>query len=323
MELIRYNETFTETLHPQSVDEALGAFTEDAVNWLNLGIDDRQRIEQIGDGCALHHLLVDDIVNTKHLPKFEDFESYCFLSLKMLSLNKETMEVQEEQLSLIFSKHFVLTFQEVQENDVFDAVRTRIFKNLGRIRRMGCDYLTYRLLDAVVSEYMLILEAFRERMEAVEEDIVRNPNYDVMSEVTFLKKQIGVIRRSTLPLKEELARLKGEPVAFVQKATRTYLRDVYDNLTYLTSSFESFRDMLKDLMELQLAAVNHSTNKIMKALTIVSSIFIPLTFIVGIYGMNFDFMPELKSPFGYPVVMGFMLALSLGMWQYMKRKNWM
>ncbi len=322
MVLIRYNENTCETLQPSSAEEALAAFSDGSVNWLNLDNRNHELLQAIGEGCSLHHMLIGDILDAKHLPKFEDFDHYCFLSLKMLTLDPQTNNLVEEQLSIVLSNRFVITVQEDQQRDVFDPVRERIVHHLGRIRKMGGDYLVYRLLDAVVSEYMTILEYFRDRIELLEERVVKHPEADVFGQVVRLKKQVGIVRKYTLPLKEELMYLKSGEIAFVQRSTRTYLRDVFDNLVYLSTSFESFRDMLRDLMELQIAAVNHSTNGIMKTLTVISSVFIPLTFIVGIYGMNFENMPELQMRWGYPVVMGTILAIAIGMWVYMRHRKW-
>ncbi len=322
MVLIRYNEAICETLELGSAGEVLSAFTDDAVNWLNLDVSDHEMVRAIGDGCGLHHMLVEDIVADRHLPKLEEFDLCCSLSLKMLSLDPTTSNITEEQLTIVLSHNRVITFQEEQTQDVFDPVRDRILNNIGRIRKMGSDYLLYRLLDAVVSEYMKILEHLREQVEVLEEKAVRHPNTPVIEQVTQLKKKISPVRKYLRPLKDEMLVLKSGNIEFVRDSTRTYLTDVYDNLVYLCTSVDAFQDLLRDLMELQMAAVNHSTNEVMKTLTIMSSVFIPLTFIVGIYGMNFDHMPELHWRWGYPLALGSMIAIALGLWSYMRRRKW-
>ena len=323
LDLIRYNENSCEHIQPATSDEALVAFSQASVNWLNLGTQNRELVELLGKACHLHHMLVADILDARHLPKFEDFDSHCSLSLKMLSLDEKSFELEEEHLTIVLSQQYVLTFQEDPHQDVFDSVRNRLFENLGRIRRSGSDYLTYRLLDAVVVEYMHILEKFRQRIEDLGEKVLEQPQLDMVGEVVRLKKQVGILRKYTLPLKEEVMYLKGENIPFVQNSTRTYLRDVFDNLVFLATSFDTLHDMLRDILELQSSAINHSTNQIMKTLTILSSVFIPLTFVVGVYGMNFSHMPELQHPYGYPVVMGVMLLLALSMWMYMRHRKWL
>lgn len=322
MRLIKYNEhEYSDTTY-HDVHDVINAISLDKVNWIDMGVSCHEAVSKIGECLNLHHLLIDDIINESHLPRFENFEAHYFLSVKMLYLVDEDHKLQEEHLSIILGKNVLVTFQEDLNNDVFDPVRDRIFKNLGRIRKNGADYLFYRLLDAVTNTYNEILEEYRDKIEIIEMEVIKNPECSILEDITHLKSNLSLMRKYILPFRDELNKLRSDHSELVQKSTFTYLRDVTDNLSYLLANFETFRDMLKDLIDLQMATLSRSMNDIMKTLTVISTIFIPLTFIVGVYGMNFEFMPETHWAYGYYMALGGMFALGIAMYLYMKYRKW-
>jgi magnesium transporter len=252
----------------------------------------------------------------------EDFGDYIFVVLKMLRHDMETEEVKTEQVSLILGPRFVISFQEA-EGDVFDPIRDRIRKAKGRIRRMGADYLAYALIDAVVDNYFLILERFAERIEAMEAELVSNPAPETLQKIHTLKRELIFLRRSVWPLREAISGLQRAESRLIADSTEIYLRDVHDHTIQVIDTVESLRDMVSGMLDTYLSSVSNRMNEVMKVLTIIATIFIPITFIAGIYGMNFAFMPELGWRGAYFVVLGIMTAVSLAMIFYFKRKHWL
>lgn len=322
MRLIRYNADKFDDLHFDNAKTALSHFEADKVNWLDMGIEDRAAVEAVGESCDLHHLLLEDIMASKHLPRSEDYENYFFLSLKMFNADENRVLV-DEQLNIILGTNFIITFQEEVDHDVLDAVRDRILNNKGRIRYNGPDYLFYRIVDAVVSAYLETMERMRYHIEDLEDSILERSNTNITAEVLSLKKEISLIRKYTVPLRDEIGRLKNEPCRFVQPSTMTYIRDVHDELSYLVASFDNYRDMLSDLLDLQMNTLSQSMNEVMKTLTVMSSVFIPLTFLAGVYGMNFKYMPETEFWWAYPLLLAIMLVIGILLLIYMKRKRWL
>jgi magnesium transporter len=261
-------------------------------------------------------------MNTGQRPKMEDFNDYLFIVLKMLSYDEEENETQTEQVSLILSSKFVLSFQE-SEGDVFDPVRERIRSDRGRIRKMGVDYLAYSLIDAIVDNYFMVLEKIGERIEDIEDELVKNPTPEVLHTIHRLKRELIFLRKSVWPLREVISRLERWESPLIDKSIDIYLRDVYDHTIQVIDALETFRDMLSGMLDIYLSSLSNRMNEVMKVLTIIATIFIPLTLISGIYGMNFRYMPELESPWGYPLVYTVMLAVSAVMLIYFRRKKWL
>jgi magnesium transporter len=291
------------------------------VTWINVdGVHDAALVERLGRAFGLHPLILEDIMTTSQRPKFEDLGNAIYVVLRMIEFDDKD-KVVTDQLSLIFGKNFVLSFQE-RPGDMFDPVRERLRQGKGRARKMGPDYLAYALIDAVVDHYFVVLEKLGERVESLEDELVTDPKQETLHEIYALKREMLFFRKATWPLREVVSGLERAESELIQEATGIFLRDVYDHTIQVIDNVETFRDMLSGMLETYLSSVSNRMNQVMKVLTIIATIFIPLTFIVGIYGMNFEFMPELKWRFGYFLVWGIMLAAGIGMALYFKRKKW-
>jgi magnesium transporter len=315
------NQHFVDIDHPDNLAKVIDTHR---TTWINVdGVSDLAKIKVIADYFNFHPLMGEDIVNTEHLPKLQEYDSHLFFAMKMLKIIPETNDLDVEHLSLVLGPNYVISFQEEKEGDVFQHIRDRIKAKKGRVCRMGADYLFYLLIDAIVDHYFLVLEGIRQRVEDMEESLLLEPQHNIIPEITELKKQFSYIRKLVFPLQEEVQRLVvGEYEDFIQEATMPYFRDVLDHVKHLTSSFETFRDTLYSLMDLYMSNLSHSMNSVMKTLTVITTVFIPLTFIAGIYGMNFKHMPELEFPWAYPLVLGLMLCLGVGMLIYSRSRQW-
>ncbi|MGA1796130.1 MAG: magnesium/cobalt transporter CorA, partial [bacterium] len=264
----------------------------------------------------------EDILNTNQRPKFEDFEHFIYVVLKMLSYDTEKQEIIAEQVSIVIGQNFVLSFQE-REGDVFNPVRERIRNAKGRIRKMGADYLAYALLDAVVDNYFLILEALGEEVEELEEALVVNPTPQVLQAIHHLKRETIFLRKAVWPLREVIDSLGRRESPLIGKGTTLFLRDVYDHTIQIIDTAETFRDLIAGMLDIYLSSISNRMNNVMKVLTIIATIFIPLTFIAGIYGMNFKYMPELDWRWSYPLVWVVMVLVAVYMVMYFKDKGWL
>jgi magnesium transporter len=251
----------------------------------------------------------------------EDFEKYIFLVLKMLYIDDKTHEVRSEQVSLILGQNFVISFQETI-GDVFDAVRERIRKSKGRIRKMGTDYLAYALIDAIIDNYFLILEKIGDKVKNLEQNVVSTPTPEIMQQIYNLKRQMVYLRKSVWPLREVINGLLREESKLIKKTTHVYLRDLYDHTIQVIDTIETFRDMISGMLDIYMSSVSNKMNEIMKVLTIFAAIFIPLTFIAGVYGMNFQYMPELNIPWAYPAIWVVIILVSVSLLAYFKHKKW-
>ncbi|TAE04101.1 MAG: magnesium and cobalt transport protein CorA [Bacteroidetes bacterium] len=297
--------------------------SSDSVNWIDIdSISDGALVEVIAIHFGVHHLVIEDILTVSELPKSEEFENHLFLTFKMLKINSLNKSLEEEHLSMILAKNFLLTFQGEVEGDVFDPIRERIFADKGKVRKQKADYLFYLLIDAVVDNYFHVLQFLREQIEDLEEKIIANPTDNYTSDILALKRKISSIRKVVSPLRDEIAKLKKEPSDFISNEILTYFKDLHDHLNNLMTTFETFREMLAELMDLYLSNLSHSMNTVMKTLTVVASIFIPLTFITGIYGMNFEYIPGLSWRWSYHALMFSMFFLGGSMVYFMKKKNW-
>ncbi len=317
-----YGDYFQEK-HVETIEEVFQFSDTSTATWINLdGIHQLDIIEKLGKHFKIHPLVLEDVVNTGQRPKMEDFGDYLFIVLKMLHYDEEKNETRTEQVSLILSSKFVLSFQE-NEGDVFDPIRERIRSDRGRIRKMGADYLAYSLIDAIVDNYFMVLEKIGEKIEDIEDDLVKNPTPEVLHMIHSLKRELIFLRKSVWPLREVISRLERWESPLIDKSIDIYLRDVYDHTIQVIDALETFRDMLSGMLDIYLSSVSNRMNEVMKVLTIIATIFIPLTLIAGIYGMNFKYMPELESPWGYPMVYMIMLAIGAVMMIYFRRKKWL
>jgi magnesium transporter len=264
----------------------------------------------------------EDIVNTEHRPKLEDFDAYLFVVLKMLRFDAGQASIHTEQVSLVLGSGFVLSFQE-QEGDVFDDVRQWLRENKGRLRTMGADYLAYALLDAVVDSYFAILENLGEQIELLEEELINRPSPDTLSRIHHFKREMILLRKAIWPLREIIGGLQRVGSPLIQNGTAIFLRDIHDHTIQIMDTIETFRDVLSGLLDLYLSSISHRMNEVMKVLTIIATVFIPLTFVAGVYGMNFEYMPELHWRWSYPVLWLIMLGIAAGMMIYFRRRQWL
>ncbi|WP_047546221.1 magnesium/cobalt transporter CorA [Psychroserpens sp. Hel_I_66] len=324
VEVINYNNESVTRLDSQSVKDAFNLIGNNHVTWINInGLNNIENIETLGNHYKIHPLTLEDIVTTNHRPKLDEFDKYLFIIFKMLYYNKND-ELQFEHVSMIVGEDYVLTFQE-SDGDVFDDLRERIKSAKGRIRNQGADYLMYAILDAVVDNYMVIIEAFGDQIEDLESTIFdsKESNNDTPNQIQNLKQEVLKIRRSILPLREVINRLEKLETSIIEEKTPSYLRDLYDHIIQVSESVELYREMIWSLMDMHMTIISNKMNEIMKVLTIIATIFIPLTFIAGIYGMNFKNMPELNTEYGYFVLLGVMFILLIIMLIYFRRKRWL
>lgn len=327
--LIDYNETTFEVKELETIEECFSCKDTSTVTWINIdGVHQIDIIEKIGKHFELHPLVLEDIVNTAQRPKMEDFDSYLFLVLKMLYRKDNEKEVKSEQVSLIVGPQYVITFQEI-EGDVFNPIRERIRSGKGRLRKRGSDYLAYALIDAIIDNYFIVLEKMGEEIEGLEKELISNPTPQTLHEINRLKAELLFLRKSIWPLREVINGLQRGETSLIKDTTGVFLRDVYDHTIQVIDTIETFRDLVSGMFDTYLSSVSNRMNEVMKVLTIIATIFIPLTFIAGIYGMNFNpevspwNMPELNWDFGYLVAIGIMVIIALGMVIYFKRKKWL
>jgi len=320
--LTRYNQSDYEEIEKVRPDAVFKP--EAGINtWIHVrGVHDSQIIARLGEIFDLHPLVLEDIMHTGQRPKVEEMGDYLFLVLRSLDYEEDKREIISEQISLILGSNYVLSFEE-NVSPVFDPVRNRLRQGKGRLRNSGPDYLAYALIDAVVDRYFLILEKMGERIEALEEELIAKPQKDIINEIHNLKNATLTLRRSVWPLREAISWLGRSGSPLVKEGTALFLRDVYDHTVQVIDTIETFRDILSGMLDIYLSSLSHRMNEIMKVLTIIATIFIPITFIAGIYGMNFEFMPELKWRWGYFACLAFMLVCASGMIVYFRRKKWL
>lgn len=323
IKILDYTQAGLEEKEVDSMAACQSFKTKESTTWINVtGIHDLSIIESLGKQFGLHSLLLEDVVNTEQRPKMDDYDDYLFVVLKMIYLSRETKSIRHEQLSLILLPGVVISLQEFEE-DVFDPVRERIRKGKGHIRTQGADYLMYALIDTIVDHYFHIFEEIGEQVETLQEEVLTNPRPATLQRIQNLKREMIFLRKSVWPLREIVSALvKGES-GLVRKAVILYLRDVYDHTIQVIDTIETYRDMLSGMLDIYLSSVSNKLNEVMKVLTIIATIFIPLTFIVGVYGMNFKYMPELEFRWAYPVLWVIMIAVFGSMLIYFKRKKWM
>lgn len=296
---------------------------ESGITWLDIdGLEDGSVLSAAGERYHLHALLLEDVLNTDHRPKLEEYQDHLFVVAKMLSLDEETDGIVTEQVSFVLGKGYVLSFQE-KPGDVLDPVRERIRHGTGRVRKMGADYLLYALLDVIVDNYFLIVEDLGGRIEQLERKISVRPGNEDLLTIQEIRSLLITVGRYTTPVRELAGRMNTVQSDLIDKATRRYINDLQDHTVYIAESINTFRDMLTNLENTYHAGQNARMTQVMKLLTIISTIFIPLTFVVGVYGMNFDHMPELRWKHGYPLVMGTMTVIAGLMLLWFRRKRWL
>lgn len=321
--LIDYDESDFQEREIKNIDECFVFKTTPTVTWINVeGIHQVEIIQKLGDCFGFHPLVLEDIMNTEQRPKMEDFSDYIYIVLKML-YHGNAEGIVTEQVSIILGQNFVITFQEGMKGDVFNPIRERIRNDKGRIRKMGADYLAYSLMDSIIDNYFIILEKLGEDIEVLEEELVKNPKPQTLHSIHRLKREMIFLRKSVWPLREVVGAMERGDSALINAMTRMYLRDLYDHTIQVIDAVETFRDMLSGMFDIYLSSISNRLNEVMKVLTIIATIVLPLTLIAGIYGMNFKYMPELEWPWGYPIVLVIMLILAVLMIFYFRRRKWL
>jgi magnesium transporter len=321
--VIDYNSEKLEVKEFDSLEDTYALRDTDTVSWINIiGLHDPDILNSIGSHFGIHALTLEDIVNTETRPKVEVFEDYIFIVLKMVFYHEEEENVELEQLSIILGKNAVITFQE-KDGDIFDPIRNRINITNGRLRKRGADYLTYALIDVVVDNYYFILENIGETLEALEDQVLENPDKSIPFKIQNLKKDILLLRKTLWPLREAINILNKQDTELLADTMHPFLQDLYDHAIQVVDTLETFREMAIGILDLYQSIISNRMNEVMKVLTIVASIFIPLTFIAGIYGMNFEYMPELKWPFGYFMILTIMIILGLSLVIFFRKRKWL
>ena len=321
--IMRYNEETLLEKELADVGELSLPSDPSLTTWIHVdGLHDTTILEKMGDVYNLHPLLLEDILNTDHRPKMEDMGPYIFVLLKCFTANMSpTAEVKPEQISLVFGSHFVLSLTE-KESNLLAPIRERIRQSKGKIRKTGADYLAHAILDAVVDSYFSILEDIGDEIEACEDNLVNRPGSIVLKRIHSLKRNMIILRKSVWPLREAVAALERSESALIDASTNIYFRDVYDHSIQVMDTIETYRDTLSGMLDIYLSSLSNRMNEIMKVLTIIATIFIPLTFLAGVYGMNFDYMPELRWRWGYFTLWGVMVAIALIMLKLFRRNKW-
>ena len=321
--VINFDEVNFQESELDSIDACIPYKDKPGVTWINVdGVHNVPLLEKLGDCFGLHRLVMEDIASTDQRPKTEDYTDYLYIVLKMLSAGKNG-EIVTEQLSLVLGTNFVLSFQEGIEGDVFPLIRERLRGGKGRVRKMGADYLAYSLLDAVVDNYFVILEKFGDKIESIETELIGNPRQQTVQRIYQLKREMIFLHNAVWPLREVVSNINKHESPLIKEATAPYLRDVYDHVVHIIDSVDIYREMLSSMLDMYLSSVSNRLNEVMKVLTAISLIFMPLTFIVGVYGMNFKYMPELEWRYGYFITLLAMLGIGVVMLLYFKRKKWL
>jgi len=320
--LIEYDEAQFQEKEAATIEECFPFKDKSSVTWINIdGIHQVDILEKIGAHFGIHPLVLEDIMNPEQRPKIEDFENYIYVIAKMIYFDDRKNDIEAGQLSIILGPNFIISFQE-KKGDIFNPVRDRIRKARGRIRKMKPDYLAYALLDTIVDHYFIVLEKLGGKIADMEEELVAKPTPETLQSIYTLKRELIFLRKSIWPLREVVNVLeRGEP-SLIHKSTVIYLRDIYDHTIQVIDTVETFRDMVSGVLDIYLSSVSNRMNEVMKVLTIIATIFIPLTFLVGVYGMNFKHMPELELPWGYPGLLVLMIAVALAMVANFRKKKW-
>jgi magnesium transporter len=323
IELIGYDPATFEEQRFANVDDCLPHLDRPGITWVNVeGVHNVEIIRHLGERFALHPLVLEDIVNTVQRPKIEDYDDYLFIVLRMLRPTGGG-EFTSEQLSMVLGSRHLFTFQEGIQGDVFDTVRERLRNGKGKARGMGADYLAYALIDAVVDSYFSVLEDLGERIVNLEAELTLSPDPSTLHEINNIKKEIIFLRKAVWPLREAVSFLERGDSDLLSASTRLYFRDVYDHTVQVIDTVETYRDLLSGMLDLYLSSISNRINEVMKFLTVIGTIFMPLTFLVGVYGMNFKHMPELEWHNGYFMLWGVMIVLTVVMSIYFKRKRWL
>ncbi|WP_337042419.1 magnesium/cobalt transporter CorA [Emticicia sp. 17c] len=322
--LVEFNEETYQERPIKHLNECRPAFTDKHVTWLDVdGIHDVSVVAAIGKQYNLHPLLMEDVLNTGQKPKLEHFgENHLFTVLKMLQFNPELNQIEAEHVSLVLGQNYVITFQEIHKSDVFAPIFARLKASIGKTRKGRADYLYYSFCDLIVDNYFIVLEKLGEKLEDLEIKIIEEPNSSDQNLLYRFKRELMTVRKATLPLRDMFGTLVREESPLIQPNTNIYLRDVYDHIIQILDTIETYREMIENIQNIYLTSLSNKMNSVMKTLTVFTAIFMPLSFIAGIYGMNFDNMPELHHHYGYFYTLGAMIAVTFVLWIYFKWKKY-
>lgn len=321
--VINYNKSILTRHNVKSIEELLPYKTTDTITWVIVdGLKDVSIIDAIGHYFDIHSLVLEDILNTHQRPKFEEFNDYLYIVIKAITLSNKDFNIGYEQISLLILNNFVFTFIE-KPNELFDPILNRLDNDKSQIRNLGTDYLAYLIMDTVVDEYFAVQDTFDDLIESVEETLLSDPSSETLATIQKIKRELIFLRRSVSPLRELLAGIQRSESPLINEKTRRYFGDVYDHAIRIIEAIESYRDLIAGMLDIYLSSVSNKMNETMKVLTVFASIFIPLTFIAGVYGMNFEYMPELKWRWGYPVLWVFFISVSVFLLRFFKKRKWL
>jgi magnesium transporter len=306
----------------KKVSRDINEIKKGKIRWVDItGFKNIEQIEEIGNLFELHPLTLEDILNPKQRPKYEDYGDYIFIVIKRLKFAEEKGDFEIEQISLILGKNYVISFQE-QTSDIFETIIERIKTPKGRVRFMGADYLAYALIDIIIDNYFVVQEILGEIIEEIEDRLIEEAEIETLQSIYHLKRTAIDLRKSIWPMRDLINKLQREQSPLISDDLEIYLRDIYDHIFRISDSIQNYRDIISGMLDMYLSSVSNRMNEIMKVLTIISTIFIPLSFLAGLYGMNFAFMPELGNPFGYPILLVIMFGISIGMLYFFRRRKW-
>jgi magnesium transporter len=323
LSIIEYNESEYVEKENASIQECSDYIKKPTMTWIQVyGVNDASMIASIGNHFQLHTLVLEDVINTFQRPKLDIYQDQVFIVARLLGYEEKTLQLRDEQVSIIFGPNFLISFMEKDEN-FFKPVKDRLQKVNNRIRKQGSDYLAYALIDMIVDHYFVVLEKIDVSLDLLEEDLVRSPKSSILQNIQRAKRDMIFLRKSIWPMRDVVSRFQRLEAPYIDATTQIFLRDVYDHIIQTIDIIEGFRDVVSGMLDIYLSNINIRTNEIMKVLTIVSTIFVPLTFICSLYGMNFDHMPELHARWGYPVVLVIMAMMSITMLFFFHRKKWL
>ncbi|MFZ2311905.1 MAG: magnesium/cobalt transporter CorA [Methylobacter sp.] len=320
--VIDYNKSTSEKRIVESIEELLPYKNTDTVTWVIIeGLKDVSIIDAIGQHFDIHGLVLEDILNTHQRPKFEEFDDYLYIVIKAISLEDGALDIQYEQISLLLLNNFVFTFKE-KPDEIFAPILNRLCNGKSHIRDQGADYLAYVIMDTIVDEYFALQDSFDELIESIEDKLLTNPSAQTLTTIQKIKRELIFLRRTVSPLRELLAAIQRSDSPLINERTKRYFGDIYDHSIRIIEAMESYRDLIAGMLEIYLSSVSNKMNETMKVLTVFASIFIPLTFIAGVYGMNFEYMPELKWKWGYPALWAVFISVTVFLLTYFKKKKW-
>jgi magnesium transporter len=321
--VIDYGETLFEEKEIKSLNECFYYTDPSIISWINVeGLHEVEVIRAVGGFQGLHPLVLEDVLNTDQRPKMEDYGDYLYIVLKMFHKGKGG-EIATEQVSIILGANFVISFQEGIRGDVFDPVRERVRNGAGKVRTMGADYLAYSLMDSIVDNYFVVLEETGEKIDALEDEVVSDPSQETVRKLYKLKREMIFLRKGIWPLRELLAAMTRRESKLISDQVVIYLRDVYDHVIQVVDIIEVSREMLSGMLDIYLSSSNNRLNEVMKFLTVIATIFMPLSFLASLWGMNFKVMPDLELPWGYPMAICVMVSIAIAMVLWFRRKRWL